>query len=109
MAFITKPNKKKQYWKDPDKVSARQRVYQSKRWQRLRLYYLSEHPLCEECLAQGKIQEAIDVHHMTTFVGAVNAEELAYNYDNLKALCKQCHQKIHNRKHKNPLYNYECK
>ena len=109
MAFITKPNKKKQYWKDPEKVSERQRVYQSKRWQRLRLYYLSEHPLCEECLAQGKIQEAIDVHHITTFVGAVNAEELAYNYDNLKALCKQCHQKIHNRKHKKPLYNYECK
>ena len=102
MAFITKPKKKtNDSWKDPIKVKARQRIYQNSRWQRLRAFYLSEHPLCEDCFGKGIVKEAIDVHHVLSFTTDIN---LAYDYANLRALCKECHQlRHHAKKYRNPL------
>ena len=82
------------------KRKERQKIYQDVRWQRLRVAYLADHPLCEECLANGVTREAVDVHHVVSFMTAEGVEriELALNYDNLRALCKECHQAEHNRR-----------
>jgi 5-methylcytosine-specific restriction enzyme A len=42
----------------------RHRFETSAAWQRERLAYLHEHPLCEDCLEQGKTEAATEVHHM---------------------------------------------
>jgi 5-methylcytosine-specific restriction enzyme A len=39
------------------------RVYDTKRWQRLRRTKLREHPLCEACLQIGQIEPATAVDH----------------------------------------------
>jgi 5-methylcytosine-specific restriction protein A len=104
MAYITKTRKKKQARTfnaltehQKQKRKERQAVYQSQRWQRLRAFYLSEHPLCERCRERGITKEAIDVHHKITFVGkGEKTAKYAYDYGNLQALCKECHQAIHN-------------
>ena len=82
------------------KRKERQKIYQDVRWQRLRVAYLADHPLCEECLEHGVTREAVDVHHVVSFMSAEGVEriELALNYDNLRALCKECHQAEHNRR-----------
>lgn len=47
----------------------------------------------------GKTVPAEDVHHIISFMStndSVERKRLAYDYDNLMSLCKQCHQNIHN-------------
>lgn len=78
---------------------ARRKVYQSQRWRTLRLLKLSECPLCERCSKVGDVVPAIDVHHVVSFMSTddpVKRVALAYDYDNLMSLCKECHQYIHN-------------
>lgn len=60
-------------------------------WQRLRLSYLSKHPLCQACEDKGLIVPAVLVHHIKPIKdgGAVLEER------NLKALCNSCHEEIH--------------
>lgn len=82
---------------------ARQKIYQTKQWQKLRLAKLVESPLCEDCLERGAIVEAIDVHHIVSFMTVeddVARYNLAFDYNNLRSLCKQCHQKRHNNEQK---------
>ena len=100
MPTIYKPKKCKRPNVIDLKRKERQKIYQDVRWQRLRVAYLADHPLCEECLANGVTREAVDVHHVVSFMSAEGVEriELALNYDNLRALCKECHQAEHNRR-----------
>lgn len=45
------------------------------------------------------IRPAEDVHHIVSFMTATDPlkrKALAYDYENLQSLCKECHQKIHN-------------
>lgn len=68
------------------------------RWLRLRRDYLSEHPLCEQCQAEGYVTPATEVHHRKPVEYGINYNEkyrLMYNPDNLCALCHGCHVKIH--------------
>ena len=52
--------------------------------------------LCEECLRQGKIKPAQEVHHKIKLTPAnVNNPEISLNWKNLEALCKECHMKEH--------------
>lgn len=74
----------------------KQKVYKSSRWQTMRAAYLMEHPLCEECERLGIITPAIDVHHIESFANHPdNWRAYAYNYNNMMALCKECHGRIH--------------
>lgn len=100
MPTIYKPKKCKRPNVIDLKRKERQKIYQDVRWQRLRVAYLADHPLCEECLANGVTREAVDVHHVVSFMTAEGVEriELALNYDNLRALCKECHQAEHNKR-----------
>ena len=80
-----------------DTREARQSIYRTERWKRLRHGYLMHHPVCELCDARGIVTLAVDVHHRRSFQVDVGAQRLfyAYNAGNLMALCKACHAFIH--------------
>lgn len=78
-------------------------VYNTSIWRKLRLQYISEHPLCERCLKIDKITPATQVHHLIPIDEGNNVSEkktLGYNWDNLEALCQDCHKKEHKTRHK---------
>lgn len=98
MPFLQKPKKIK---KQSINREEREKIYYSTKWRKLRTSYLQQHPLCELCQKEGKIVPAIDVHHIITFMSTTDPLKriyLAYNPDNLMSLCKECHQKIHNKR-----------
>lgn len=83
-----------------------QRLLNDRRWRELRIAYLREHPLCERCIREGKaagvpegyITPAIDVHHRVPVETAKTLHEmerLAYDWNNLEALCIPCHSRTH--------------
>jgi 5-methylcytosine-specific restriction protein A len=83
-----------------------QRLLNDRRWRELRIAYLREHPLCERCIREGKaagvpegyITPAIDVHHRVPVETAKTLQEmerLAYDWNNLEALCIPCHSRTH--------------
>jgi len=75
-----------------------QYIYQDKRWRLLRATKIANNPLCEICLANGRVTIADEVHHIKPFeisVGQVELEERAFDYNNLMSLCTGCHKKIH--------------
>lgn len=58
-------------------------------WRRIRNAYISEHPLCEKCLEEGRYVPAQEVHHKLPLDhGGTHADS------NLMALCKPCHSRI---------------
>ena len=75
--------------------TAYQKVYQDKRWKRLRKAKLRNNPLCEECEKEGRVSITEEIHHIRTFDIDGNYERLAFDYDNLMCLCKECHYKKH--------------
>lgn len=77
----------------------RAKIYNTPRWRRLREVKLMNDPLCEMCAEDSRVTIAEDVHHITSFMtesDPVKRQFLAYDYNNLKSLCKKCHQLIHN-------------
>jgi len=79
----------------------RRKIYNSERWRRLRAWKFASDPLCEMCLKEDKVVLAEDIHHIVSFMSMDDPEQrisLAYDYENLMSLCKQCHQKVHNKK-----------
>lgn len=69
--------------------------YNSKQWRSLRqAKWDAVDGLCELCKKKGIIREAIDIHHIVPI-----AEDWSkrLDYDNLLALCKDCHNQMHER------------
>lgn len=101
MPTIYKPGKKSQN-KGNNYDAKRRAIYNSERWHRLRALKFADSPLCEKCLQEGKVVPAEDIHHVVSFMSTEDKSKrlwLAYDYDNLMSLCKECHQKIHNGSH----------
>ena len=71
--------------------------YTSPAWKRCaRGYRRSVGGLCEECRRNGRITPAAEVHHKIKLTPEnINKPEIALNWRNLIALCKDCHMKIH--------------
>lgn len=74
---------------DDERESAAVRGY-DRRWQRLRLMYLREHPVCVDPFGD----------HGLTVVAATEVDHIvpkrdggSDDYKNLQALCKSCHSK----------------
>lgn len=63
-------------------------MYNSRRWRKARLYYLTYNPLCVECHKQGRLITARVVDHIIDHKGNY---ELFWNQDNWQALCISCH------------------
>ena len=81
-----------------------QKLLNSKRWKELRIWKLESNPLCERCQEEGFVRSAIDVHHIIPIESAKTQEEmerLAFDPNNLKALCISCHVKTHKEMGKN--------
>lgn len=58
-------------------------------WLRLRDRYIAEHPLCEQCEAEGRITIAEQVDHIREFAG--RDDPLRLDWGNLRSLCERCH------------------
>lgn len=68
------------------------RFYGSKRWKKTQLaFMMSKHYICERCGRPAKI-----VHHKTYITPSnINDPEITLSWDNLEALCQDCHNKEH--------------
>lgn len=58
------------------------------RWQQYRLRYLTQHPLCVMCEAEGRVAAATVVDHIEAHEGDASRFWDARNH---QALCKPCH------------------
>lgn len=76
----------------------RQKYYNTQEWRKLRETYLKQHPVCEECLNKGKVTPATSAHHkISPFKNGECNKALFLDYNNLMAVCHECHSEIHNR------------
>ncbi len=66
-----------------------QRLYNTKRWKRLRSMQLAREPLCAECLKDGIYTQATEVDHLEPHRG----DEVKFYGGALQSLCKFCHSK----------------
>lgn len=94
MPTINKPKKKpvRTNYKSKDLMDA----YNA--YRPIRLNYIKEHPLCEDCLAKGITRAAEEVHHITPILTAkdpIDMKALAIDTNNMISLCKECHFKRH--------------
>ena len=67
--------------------------YHTKQWQDCREAYMqSVGGLCEKCLKNGIYKPAEIVHHKQHLTPEnVNDPSISLNFDNLEALCRDCH------------------
>lgn len=98
MPFIFKGTKKHKQKDKTEKQNLRTKLYNNKKWKRLRESYLMYHPLCSIC---GK--PATDVHHINSPFddGLSDIERLGRLLDinnNFMALCSKCHGTLHRNK-----------
>ena len=73
---------------------AYQKLIQSRQWAMLRKRKLEACPMCEDCLREGVLASAREVHHVVPVETAADASgmrRLMFNPGNLVALCHECH------------------
>ena len=88
----------------PEEIrSASSRGY-GRAWQKARKEYLNAHPLCVECLRQGRYVKATDVDHIKPHHGD---PALFWDRDNWQSLCHRCHSKKTGREDMHPEYGYK--
>lgn len=77
--------------------------YKSKAWQNCRSAYIkSVGGLCEDCLACGIYTPAKVVHHIECITPEnINNPRITLDFNNLKAVCQDCHALEHKRKTQN--------
>jgi len=63
------------------------RWYKSARWLKIRQAQLSEHPLCNRHLKQGRVVKANTVHHVHAHKGDV----VLFYSGPFESLCDECH------------------
>lgn len=79
-----------------DRRKMRFEAYNTTAWKKLRLAYMKEHPLCEECLNNGKVKAADSIHHkQSPFIGNTVNWALFLDRDNLESICAECHARVH--------------
>lgn len=67
-------------------------------WKKLSKKILAERPQCELCKIRGLENKSEQVHHVIKYDQQLEeglGELLLLDEDNLIAICKKCHQKIH--------------
>lgn len=73
----------------------------------MRASYLSLHPLCEACELKGCTTPATEVHHVVPIESKAgrldDMHALAFDPDNIQALCKACHVEAHRVLHSSSL------
>ena len=69
----------------------RHEFYSSSEWRRLREWYRTRHPLCEECERNGRVTLAQVVDHIVEIERGGNPTDPS----NLQSLCHACHNRKH--------------
>ena len=71
--------------------------YKSKAWKDIREFVMSRDArLCQDCLKQGKITTAEEVHHIVEITqDNIKDPNITLNPDNLVSLCRECHAARH--------------
>ena len=73
--------------------------YGTSKWKKCRAKYKSLHPVCERCEAAGIIKRTERIHHKVYLTPQnFRDPDISLNFDNLEALCFDCHQAEHNKK-----------
>lgn len=97
MATIFRPKKlKKKPHRKRKKPPIATQCYNA--YRKMRDGHIQAHPLCEDCLEQGRVKAAEEVHHIKPFMRGVDDTEkmaLAVDPNNLVSLCHDCHMKRH--------------
>ena len=82
-----------------DKEKLRIKLYNNKKWKKLRESFLIYHPLCQMCEEKGVITPTSCVHHINSPFddGLTDEERIGRLCDpcNLMALCHHCHGLLH--------------
>jgi hypothetical protein len=73
-------------------------AYNHRKWRRRRRYQLMQQPLCEICLAEGRVTVANVVHHTTDHRG----DRAEFFYGAVQSLCREHHERLHGRTNDNP-------
>ena len=60
-------------------------------WQALREAYITEHPLCEACMSEGRTRAAALVHHKHAIR---QGGDVLPDDDGLMSVCRECHPKV---------------
>jgi 5-methylcytosine-specific restriction endonuclease McrA len=71
--------------------------YKSWKWRKVReAYFNHAKGLCEVCLSKGLIKQGEIVHHKIEMDSEkIQNERLAYGFDNLQLVCRDCHAELH--------------
>lgn len=75
----------------------------NRRWQKVSKAYLQAHPLCVECMKNGRYVRATVVDHIKPHRGD---QRLFWDEENWQALCKECHDRKTLTEDINPTYTY---
>lgn len=94
MPTIKKPKKSQKNNIDRQK---RSEVYSTSTWRKLRLAKQMANPLCEVCQMENKTALTEDIHHLVSFTQftGVERDAVAFDYNNLIAVCKYHHYLLH--------------
>lgn len=65
------------------------KIRTGRKWRRLSAQIKRERPLCERCEGEGRLTPATEVHHIVKIRTNPNK---AYDPDNLRSLCRPCHE-----------------
>ena len=65
------------------------KIRTGRKWRRLSAQIKRERPLCQRCEEEGRLTPSAEVHHVVKIRTNPN---LAYDPDNLRALCRPCHE-----------------
>ena len=81
--------------------------YKSKAWRECRQSFLAANPLCMRCLKEGRVKPATIVHHTIYLTKeTVNDPSISLNFENLEAVCQDCHNKEHHGDHTDRRWKY---
>lgn len=60
-------------------------------WDKFSRQYRLLHPLCENCLLEGRTAPAVDVHHI---VKIRDRPDLRMDENNVMSVCRTCHKRL---------------
>lgn len=98
MPTLNKSKRRFSNYKKHDLSADISKIYNTSQWRKLRLAHLMQHPLCEQCLIEGKTKLADEVHHIrpiSTGLDELEMRSIAFDPYNLMSLCVEHHHEIH--------------
>lgn len=83
--------------------------YRSRRWQDCRRAYGQKRGwLCEECLGRNVLSYGEIVHHKIPLTAEnIDDPEIAYGFNNLELVCRQCHDELHGKLRERKRYHFD--